>query len=139
MLRNDPQTQGPRLFEMYSLTLAIAARTKKARASSARGSGRLRAPYGFASRDWIARVLDPKHVAGPDMFGHTKHKAGDMVTFVKDDLPSKDAAEVKARDRSVGAGRLARPSRGRQERRRRDQGWQETVRVAVVCRSAKFD
>jgi hypothetical protein len=43
--------------------------------------------YGFASRPWIERLLDPAQVAGPQMFGNTAHKDGDMVGFVKNDLP----------------------------------------------------
>ena len=38
--------------------------------------------YGFASRAWLGRLLDPKQIAGPQFFGKTKHKAGDMVDFV---------------------------------------------------------
>jgi quinol-cytochrome oxidoreductase complex cytochrome b subunit/mono/diheme cytochrome c family protein len=48
---------------------------------------------GFGSRQWVAGVLDPEKVAGSDYFGNTRHKAGDMAGFVKEDLaaPEGDA------------------------------------------------
>lgn len=82
LLRNDSQTQGPRLFV-----------EKNCSACHSYGDEIVckdpTAPnlYGFASRTWIARVLDDKQIAGPDMFGNTSHKAGEMVDFVKGTLP----------------------------------------------------
>jgi ubiquinol-cytochrome c reductase cytochrome b subunit len=40
--------------------------------------------YGFATREWIRGLLTPDNITGPDYFGNTKHKDGDMVSFVKD-------------------------------------------------------
>src|SRR4029079_7229820 len=50
---------------------------------------------GFASRHWIAGLLNAKQVAGPDYFGNTKHHAGDMVKFVHDDLASWKPEDVE--------------------------------------------
>jgi ubiquinol-cytochrome c reductase cytochrome b subunit len=94
MLRNDALTQGPRLFALHNCSACHSC------ADSAGNGIVCKEPvapnlYGFANREWIAKLLDPKQVDGPDMFGHTKHKAGDMVTFVKDDLVNKSADDVK--------------------------------------------
>lgn len=40
--------------------------------------------YGFAGRRWFERLLDPKLIAGPQFFGHTKLVKSDMVDFVND-------------------------------------------------------
>lgn len=90
LMRQDPLTEGPRLFARYCASCHNHTNTQ--------GEG-IKAPepsapnlYGFASRQWIARVLDPAQVAGPEMFGRTKHKEGDMVSFVRDTLKQdKDA------------------------------------------------
>jgi ubiquinol-cytochrome c reductase cytochrome b subunit len=41
---------------------------------------------GFASRAWIAGLLDPKQIKGPDYFGNTKLRKGEMAGFVKDTI-----------------------------------------------------
>jgi ubiquinol-cytochrome c reductase cytochrome b subunit len=40
----------------------------------------------FASRAWIAGLLDPQRIDGPQYFGGTKFKEGKMVRFVKKDI-----------------------------------------------------
>ena len=50
--------------------------------------------YGFASRAWIAGLLDPGAFAGSEYFGHTAHKEGEMVGFVTDSLKDWPAEEV---------------------------------------------
>jgi ubiquinol-cytochrome c reductase cytochrome b subunit len=50
--------------------------------------------YGFASRDWIAGVLNPEKVAGPDYFGNTAHAEGEMASFVSGDLKDKSATDL---------------------------------------------
>jgi ubiquinol-cytochrome c reductase cytochrome b subunit len=49
---------------------------------------------GFASRPWIAGLLNPKQIAGPEYFGHTSHAEGTMVGFVTDTLSGWPAEEV---------------------------------------------
>src|SRR6185312_2596756 len=41
---------------------------------------------GFASREWLAGLLDPRRVDSPHYFGGTKFKEGKMVKFVKKDV-----------------------------------------------------
>jgi ubiquinol-cytochrome c reductase cytochrome b subunit len=40
--------------------------------------------YGFASREWIRGLLTYEKFTSPAYFGNTKHKAGDMASFLKD-------------------------------------------------------
>jgi ubiquinol-cytochrome c reductase cytochrome b subunit len=84
LMRNDPLSQGPRLFAKHCSSCHSHA--------DAAGKGIVckepTAPnlHGFASREWLKGLLDPKQIAGPNYFGHTKHKEGTMVSFVKDDF-----------------------------------------------------
>ena len=48
--------------------------------------------HGFASRDWLAGLLDPAKVSGDMYFGKTSHRDGEMATFVTSDLSEPDAA-----------------------------------------------
>ncbi len=41
---------------------------------------------GFASREWIAGLLDPKQVDSPKYFGSSAFAKGSMVKFVKGNL-----------------------------------------------------
>lgn len=88
LLQGDPFTQGPLLFERHCKTChphldpsgnGIAA-TQPAAANL----------YGFAGRDWIAGLLDPARISGPDYFGRTafvtEGKSGGMIDFVRDEL-----------------------------------------------------
>ena len=50
---------------------------------------------GFASREWLAGLLDPKRVDGPDYFGPTSHHDGQMVDFVKKTLPEWKPTEIE--------------------------------------------
>jgi ubiquinol-cytochrome c reductase cytochrome b subunit len=86
LLRNDPKTQGPKLFQQYCANchdhLDARSRGIKSEKSSAPNL------YAFASVEWLAGLLDPKQVSGPCYFGGTKFKEGDgtMADFVKDGL-----------------------------------------------------
>ena len=51
--------------------------------------------HGFASRDWIAGLLDPKTIVSSDYYGDTKLRKGDMPNFVKENLSSLDEDEKK--------------------------------------------
>jgi ubiquinol-cytochrome c reductase cytochrome b subunit len=78
VLRTDPKTQGPRLFHRYCSSCHTHADMAVAPAAPT-------APdlTGFASREWIAGLLDPDQIAGPRYFGGTEtHRTGDMVKFV---------------------------------------------------------
>jgi ubiquinol-cytochrome c reductase cytochrome b subunit len=89
LLRGDPKTQGPKLFRQH----CAACHSHAPAEGTANSSQQIRsenptAPnlWGFGSRDWVRGILDPKLVDGPDYFGNTAHKEGDMVTFVKDTI-----------------------------------------------------
>jgi ubiquinol-cytochrome c reductase cytochrome b subunit len=85
LLRDDPLTQGPKLFTKNCASCH--------RYGGADGTGnKLKdAPAasdlkGFASREWLAGLLDPQRVDSPHYFGGTKFKEGKMAKFVKKDV-----------------------------------------------------
>ncbi len=106
LLRNDPLTQGPRLFAQYCAVChsyfdpdnadSLEAKDQLAKAS---------APnlHGFGSRRWLAGLLDPKQIVGPQYFGATtrykelkaKDKSLEMVDFVQGDIRDWPHAEVE--------------------------------------------
>lgn len=58
---------------------------------------------GFGSRAWVAGILDAAKVAGPDYFGNTRHKQGQMAQeFVQTDLAEPDD-EAKAKVALIAA------------------------------------
>jgi ubiquinol-cytochrome c reductase cytochrome b subunit len=101
LLREDPKTQGPKLFARF----CASCHTHAPPASDAAGADpaapqedqKSTAPnlYGFASRQWIAGLLNPKQIAGPDYFGNTSHRDGEMASFVVDTLKDWPADEVR--------------------------------------------
>ncbi len=97
LLHNDPKTEGPRLFHRY----CASCHTYVDEHGHGIDSKSPSAPnlYGFGSRAWVAKVLDPEKIASPEIFGNTAHKTGDMVNFVKDtfkDADKKEAAQLIA-------------------------------------------
>lgn len=109
LLRSDPLTQGPVLFERHCKTchphldsqgVGIAARQ--------RAAANL---YRFASRGWVAGLLDPQRIAGPDYFGHTafvtEGASGGMIDFVRDELYALDGADLRRRKEQVRKAALA--------------------------------
>ncbi len=57
---------------------------------------------GFGSREWVLGMLDPERIKGPEYFGNTRHKGGDMAGFVESDLTDPDD-EKKARLAAIAA------------------------------------
>jgi ubiquinol-cytochrome c reductase cytochrome b subunit len=94
LVRNDPKIEGRYLFKQNCATCHLY--------QDAKGVG-LAAPaepkgsnlHGFASRQWIAGLLNPEQVAGPNYFGHTKHVDQEMVNWVKDNVAEIDKAELE--------------------------------------------
>ena len=92
LLRNDALTQGPKLFakncascHRYDGHDGLGSQPKdKISASDLKG---------FASREWIAGLLDPARVDSLHYFGGSKQKTGKMVKFVKEDIAEFDAAQ----------------------------------------------
>ena len=58
---------------------------------------------GYASREWLAGLLDPKQINGPQYFGNTKFRGGKMAGFVKENFSELDADEKKNLKRSIAA------------------------------------
>ena len=82
LLRQDPLTQGPRLFAKNCASCH--------RYDGHDGMGNpvtepASAPdlKGFGSREWLAGLLDPAKVDGPEYFGGTRFKEGKMVRYVR--------------------------------------------------------
>jgi ubiquinol-cytochrome c reductase cytochrome b subunit len=94
VLREDPKSQGPRLFGRYCASChthadSLIAPEKPSAADLTK----------FASREWIAGLLDPDQIAGPHYFGGTeKHRAGDMAKFV---LETFDSAGDEAKKKQL--------------------------------------
>ena len=85
LLRNDPLTQGPKLFSKNCASCH--------RFDGHDGTGKVpRDPpaasdlKGFATREWLAGLLDPQKVTEAHYFGATKFKDGKMARFVKKDV-----------------------------------------------------
>ncbi|HEX6985506.1 MAG TPA: cytochrome b N-terminal domain-containing protein, partial [Planctomycetaceae bacterium] len=96
LLRSDPFTQGPRLFARHCANChphldgqgnGVPAKT-------------LVAPnlHGYATREWVAGLLDPERIAGPDYFGHTafvtEGTSGGMIDYVRDELYAVEGEEL---------------------------------------------
>jgi ubiquinol-cytochrome c reductase cytochrome b subunit len=106
LLRNDPFTQGPRLFAQYCATCHSHFDPERADAPEAQDQlAKASAPnlFGFGSRRWIAGLLDSKKIVGPEYFGATirfkelkaKDKSMEMVDFVLGDLREWPKVEVE--------------------------------------------
>ena len=85
LLRHDAYTQGPKLFARHCASchrfdghdgLGVTT-TNVPSASDLKG---------FASREWLAGLLDPARISGPHYFGGTKFAEGKMAKFVKKDV-----------------------------------------------------
>lgn len=92
LLRNDPFTQGPKIFSKQC------ASCHRFDGHDGMGIVSINPPEAsdlknFASREWIAGLLDPEKISGPHYFGGTKFRDGKMAKFVKKDVAQFSAAE----------------------------------------------
>jgi ubiquinol-cytochrome c reductase cytochrome b subunit len=85
LLRHDPLTQGPKLFAQHCANCH--------RFDGHDGTGRIPKDLqsaselkGFASREWLAGMLDPERISSTNYFGGTKHRDGKMAKFVKKEV-----------------------------------------------------
>ncbi len=90
LVRADPRTQGPKLFARHCASCH--------RYDGHDGLGNRPADppsaadlKGFASRAWLAGLLDPERVASLHYFGGTRFAEGRMVRFVQRDVAAFDA------------------------------------------------
>lgn len=95
LLRNDPKTQGPKLFQQHCASCHDYVNPVDPEDIANIRAEKSSAPnlYGYASRKWIAGLLDPQQIRGPQYFGNTKLKNGEMPGFVKETLSGLDAKE----------------------------------------------
>jgi ubiquinol-cytochrome c reductase cytochrome b subunit len=99
LLRSDPATQGPRIFAGHCAGCHAHVDPAAPGADAVIAKGSAANLHGFGAAAWVRGLLDPGQVAGPAYFGNTAHKAGDMVSFVQNDLTGSDAwkpADVEA-------------------------------------------
>jgi ubiquinol-cytochrome c reductase cytochrome b subunit len=94
LLRGDPETMGPRLFKQNCATCHLYS-GGPGRTSFQPQEPRASDLAGFASRQWLAGLLNPEKIAGPHYFGNTPHKDGEMVGFVKDRVAELDKADLE--------------------------------------------
>ncbi len=82
LLRNDPQTQGPRLFQQY----CASCHPKLDPSGNGIAAAEPSAPNlgGFGSVAWIEGMLDPEKIASDHYFGQTAFAEGEMVTAIRD-------------------------------------------------------
>jgi ubiquinol-cytochrome c reductase cytochrome b subunit len=101
LLRNDSKTQGARLFKQQCASCHNAVDKNGAGIRAEKSS----APnlHGFASREWIAGLLNPKAIVSSDYYGDTKLRKGDMPNFVKENLSSLDEEGQKNLQKAIAA------------------------------------
>jgi ubiquinol-cytochrome c reductase cytochrome b subunit len=87
LLRNDPLTQGPKLFAQKCASCH--------RYDGHDGTGGMPKGLqsasdlkGFASREWLAGLLDPEKISTTNYFGGTSHRDGKMSKFIKKEVAS---------------------------------------------------
>jgi ubiquinol-cytochrome c reductase cytochrome b/c1 subunit len=90
---------------------------------------------GFGSREWVAGVLDASRIAGPDYFGNTRHKEGQMAKeFVQTDLAEPDDA-AKAKVATIVAAlsaEAALPAQAEADKKAEEDKTLEKGRVAMA-------
>ncbi|MGQ9575669.1 MAG: c-type cytochrome [Thermoguttaceae bacterium] len=80
LLRNDPMTQGPRLFSQQCAVCHGATVLGAGAASQELSAPNL---FQFPRGEWIAGLLDPNQIATAKYFGNTRFAAGVMVRYVQ--------------------------------------------------------
>lgn len=103
LLRSDPKTQGPRLFQQHCANChshvneageGIVAKTPAASNL-----------YRFGSRDWVAGILDPEQLTSGEYFGHTAFVKGfatqGMMDYVKNVLYNVPKEQLEKRREDV--------------------------------------
>jgi ubiquinol-cytochrome c reductase cytochrome b subunit len=102
LLQNDPLTQGPKLFARHCASCH--------RHDGHDGMGLVSkdgqsAPdlKGIASREWLAKLLSPEHIATSNFFGGTRFKDGKMVRFVNRDVTKFTPAQQEELKKVIAA------------------------------------
>jgi ubiquinol-cytochrome c reductase cytochrome b subunit len=102
LLRTDPLTQGPKLF---ARNCASCHRYDGHDALGVHPADPQSAPdlKGFATREWLAGLLDPEKIASTNYYGGTKFKDGKMARFVKKDVAGFSPAEKAQLQKVISA------------------------------------
>ena len=147
LVRHDPEIQGPRLFRrncaschsyLDSTGQGIRGPTRPEGATGQ--SDPAAAPFGgpnlfgFATRDWFRRALDPRHIVSDEGFGATRHKGGEMASFVTSELVELSSEQQSQRD-LIGAALSAEaglPAQRQQDAQLAQDGSLERGRAAVA-------
>jgi ubiquinol-cytochrome c reductase cytochrome b subunit len=95
LLKSDPKSEGPKLFAQHCASCHNHVGGPGAEIPGNDPS----APNlgGFATRASVAGFLDPQRIVGPDYFGKTKFKNGEMVGFLKGEFKGLDEDEKSER------------------------------------------
>ncbi|MEW6302352.1 MAG: cytochrome b N-terminal domain-containing protein [Verrucomicrobiota bacterium] len=102
LLRDDPLTQGPKLFAKNC------ASCHRYDGHDGQGHHPKDAPSaadlkGFATREWLAGLMDPEKIDSPHYFGATKFKEGKMAKFIKREVPKFTDAQKEEMRKIVAA------------------------------------
>lgn len=94
LLRDDPYAQGPRIFAR------ACASCHKYDGHDGLGLVTTNAPSapdlkGFASREWIAGLLDPAKISASNYYGGTKFADGKMAKWVKKNVPKASPDQIR--------------------------------------------
>ena len=105
LLREDAKTQGARLFAANCASCHRYGGTNGLHYVPNEKNNPQSAPdlKDFASREWIAGLLDPARIDSPHYFGRTKFANGRMAKFVKDDVKGYSPEEKKLLDQAIKA------------------------------------
>lgn len=131
LLRNDPFTQGPKIFakncascHRYDGHDGLGGQPKdKPSAADLKG---------FASREWLAGLLDPAKVDSVHYFGATKFKEGKMVTYVKEDVAGFSAEDKQALQKAIAALSAEARLKSQRDLDKRDEGLIEEGTKALI-------
>jgi ubiquinol-cytochrome c reductase cytochrome b subunit len=96
--------------------------------------------HGFASRQWLTGLLDPKRIGGPAYFGNTSHAKGDMFGFVNDTFAGEPSEEVLQQRQQIIAALSAEaklPAQAEADMAAEQDGTLEAGRTAIA--EAAFD
>jgi ubiquinol-cytochrome c reductase cytochrome b subunit len=102
LLRNDPFTQGPKLFAKNCAS-CHRYRGHDGLGNVPKDPQSASELYGFGSRDWLAGLLDPNRITGTNYFGGSKLKDGKMTKFVKKDVGDFSAEQKEQLGKVVAA------------------------------------
>lgn len=116
LVRLDSEIQGPRIFSRYCAschsyngphaTVILGPfephdeRGQELASAEPFGAPNL---YRFGSREWLAKILDPKVIGDAEIFGRTLHHDGLMAEFVRDELSELTDEQQAAKNAIIAA------------------------------------